>query len=151
MTETVGNGGYKLDVDGGERLAFSDAQFIVKASADTTGGAFTAIEEFSPLDTPLHVHKNEDELWYILEGEHVIQIGDDEFHVGPGEFVFGPRGVPHAQRRVVPRVGRVLEFFHPAGFEGFFRELSEAERTGSSMPEEYVRVSEKYGVTWLNQ
>lgn len=150
MDKAVRNG-YKLDADGGERLRFSDAEFVVKASADTTGGAFAVIEESSPLDTPLHVHKNEDELWYILEGEHVFQIGDDEFHAGPGEFAFGPRGVPHAQRRVVPRVGRMLEFFYPAGFEGFFRELADAERTGSSMPEEYARVSEKYGVTWLNQ
>ena len=143
--------GFKVDADTGERLRFSDAEFIVKVSADSTNGAFTVIEEVDPLDTPLHVHRNEDELWYVLEGEHVIQVGDDEFHVGPGETVFGPRGVPHAQRRVVPRTGRFLEFFSPAGFEGFFRELAEAERTSSSMPEAYVRVSEKYGITWLEQ
>jgi mannose-6-phosphate isomerase-like protein (cupin superfamily) len=141
--------GHKIEADGGERLRFSDADFVIRASADTTDGAFSMLEEADPLDTPLHVHKNEDELWYVLEGEHVVQIGDDEFHVGPGETVFGPRGVPHAQRRVVPRTGRFLEFFYPAGFEGFFRELAEAERSGSSMPEEYVRVSEKYGITWL--
>jgi mannose-6-phosphate isomerase-like protein (cupin superfamily) len=141
--------GHKVGADGGERLQFSEAEFVIRASADTTGGAFTVIEEVDPVDTPPHVHKNEDELWYVLEGEHIIQVGDDEFHVGPGETVFGPRGVPHAQRRVVPRTGRFLEFFYPAGFEGFFRELSDAERTGSSMPEAYVRVSEKYGITWL--
>jgi hypothetical protein len=50
---------------------------------------------------------------------------------------------------VVPRTGRFLEFFYPAGFERFFRELAEAERGGSSMPEVYKRVSEKYGITWL--
>jgi mannose-6-phosphate isomerase-like protein (cupin superfamily) len=145
----VADAGFKLTADGGERLRFSDAEFVVKASAVTTGGAFTVIEEREPLDTPLHVHQNEDELWYVLEGEHVIQIGDAEFKAGPGEMVFGPRGVPHSQRRVVPRTGRVLEFFSPAGFEGFFRELADAERAGLSMPEEYARVSEKYGVTWL--
>jgi mannose-6-phosphate isomerase-like protein (cupin superfamily) len=144
-------GGHKVEAEGGERLRFSDAEFIVRASAETTGGAFSMVEENEPLDTPMHVHRNEDELWYVLEGEHIIQIGDDEFHVGPGGTLFGPRGVPHSQRRVVPRTGRLLEFFYPAGFEGFFRELSEAERTGSSMPEEYVRVSEKYGITWLSE
>lgn len=143
--------GFKVDANAGERLRFSDAEFIVKVSADSTNGAFTVIEEADPLDTPLHVHRNEDELWYVLEGEHVVQVGDEEFHVGPGEMVFGPRGVPHAQRRVVPRTGRFLEFFSPAGFEGFFRELAEAERTGSSMPDAYARVSEKYGITWLEQ
>jgi hypothetical protein len=45
---------YELDADGGERLRFSDAEFVVKASSDTTGGAFTIIEEVAPLDTPLH-------------------------------------------------------------------------------------------------
>jgi mannose-6-phosphate isomerase-like protein (cupin superfamily) len=142
-------GGFKLDVDGGERLRFSDAEFVVKVSAETTGGAFSLIEENEPLDTPLHVHENEDELWYVLEGEHVFRIGEQELHAGPGEVVFAPRRVPHSQRRVVPRSGRLLEFFYPAGFEGFFRELSEAERSGSSMPDAYVSVSEKYGITWL--
>jgi mannose-6-phosphate isomerase-like protein (cupin superfamily) len=143
--------GFKLDTGGGERLRFSDAEFIVRASADLTGGAFTIIEEVDPLDTPLHVHKNEDELWYVLEGEHIIQVGDDEFHVGPGEIAFGPRGVPHSQRRVVPRTGRFLVLVSPPGFEGFFRELSEAESSGASMPDAYVRVSEKYAITWLDQ
>jgi mannose-6-phosphate isomerase-like protein (cupin superfamily) len=141
---------YELDADGGERLRFSDAEFVVKASSDTTGGAFTIIEEVAPLDTPLHVHKNEDELFYVLEGEHVFQCGEDEFHVGPGGIVFAPRGVPHAHRRVVPRTGRFLTLVSPAGFEGFFRELAEAERAGSPMESAYAMVSEKYAVTWLN-
>jgi mannose-6-phosphate isomerase-like protein (cupin superfamily) len=150
MDELAKIDGYKLDADRGERLQFSDAEFIVKASADTTAGAFTIIEEVAPLDTPLHAHKNEDELFYVLEGEHVFQCGDEEFHVGPGGMVFAPRGVPHAHRRVVPRTGRFLTMTYPAGFEGFFRELADAERAGSSMPEAYARVTEKYGVTWLD-
>ena len=146
-----GGRGHRVEAGGGERLRFSGIELVVRASAETTGGAFTMIEEAAPVDTPLHVHKNEDELWYILEGEHVIQVGDDEFHVGPGETVFAPRGVPHSQRRVVPRTGRFLEFFYPAGFEGFFRELAEAERAGGPMAEAYARVSDKYGITWLDQ
>jgi quercetin dioxygenase-like cupin family protein len=89
-------------------------------------------------------------LFYVLEGEHVFQCGEDEFHVGPGGIVFAPRGVPHAHRRVVPRTGRFLTLVSPAGFEGFFRELAEAERAGSPMESAYARVSEKYAVTWLN-
>jgi mannose-6-phosphate isomerase-like protein (cupin superfamily) len=143
--------GYKLDADGGERIKFSDAEFLIKASADTTNGAFCIIEEVNPLDTPLHVHDREDELFYVLEGDHVFRCGDDELHVGPGGSVFAPRQVPHAHRRVIPRTGRFLTLVYPAGFEGFFRELAEAEATGASMPEAYVSVSEKYGITWLNE
>ena len=141
--------GYKVEQGSGELLQFSGAQVLVKASSESTGGAFTVVEEIAPLDTPLHVHEREDEWWYIVEGEHVVQVGEDEFRVGPGDTVFGPRGVPHAQRRVVPRVGRTLEFFSPGGFDGFFRELAEAERTGASMPQVYADVSAKFGVVWL--
>ena len=149
---TKGATGYALVEGDGERLRFSGAEFVVGASADTTGGAFTIIEEVAPLDTPLHVHEHEDEdeLFYVLEGEHVFRVGDDEFPVGPGATVFAPRGVPHAHRRVGPRTGRFLTLTSPAGFERFFRDLSDAERAGSPMESAYATVSRKYGVTWLD-
>jgi mannose-6-phosphate isomerase-like protein (cupin superfamily) len=141
--------GFRLGAGEGERLAFSGAEFLVRASADTTGGAFSIVEEIDPLDTPLHVHEREDELFLALEGEHVFRVGEEEHQIGPGGVVFAPRGIPHAQRRVVPRRGRTLTMCSPAGFEGFFRELSDAEREGSLGPDAYARVSEKYAITWL--
>ena len=141
---------YKLEPDSGERLRFGEVEVVIKASADTTGGAFTIFEENEPGDTPLHGHENEDELFYVLEGEHVFQVGEEEFRAGPGGVVFAPRGVPHAQRRVAPRTGRILVLTSPAGFEGFFRELAEADRAGAIGPDTYARASEKYGITWLN-
>jgi mannose-6-phosphate isomerase-like protein (cupin superfamily) len=140
----VGVDPFKLDAGGGERVRFSGADFLIRASKETTGGSFSLIEEIDPLDTPLHVHEREDELFYVLDGEHVIQVGDQEFGLGPGDLAFGPRGVPHAQRRVVPRTGRILIMCSPAGFEGFFRELAQADG-----PDDYARVSERYGITWL--
>ena len=140
---------YELQAERGERLRFGDVEIVVKASADTTGGAFTIFEESDPVDTPLHVHQHEDELFYVLEGEHVFQVGQQEFRAGPGGVVFAPRGVPHAQRRVVPRAGRVLVLTSPAGFEGFFRELAAADRAGRLGPEAYASASKTYGVTWL--
>ena len=140
-----------LGADGGERLVFGEATILIRASAETTGGAFTLFEEVPPLaDTPLHVHENEDELFYVLEGEHVFQVGAAEFQAGPGGVVFAPRGVPHSQRRVVPRSGRVLVLTSPAGFEGFFRELADADRADALGPEAYASASDKYGITWLS-
>ena len=135
--------GFMLDADHGERLRFSDADVVIKASADTTGGAFAIVEEIAPLDTPLHVHEREDEVFYVLEGHHVVEVGDTAFRLGPGDLAFGPRGVPHAQRRVVPRTGRLLTMFSPAGFEGFFRELAEAERAGTIGPGAYAEASKR--------
>jgi len=141
---------FALGAEGGERLRFGEVEIVVKASADTTDAAFTIIEENQPVDTRLHVHENEDELFYVLEGEHVFQVGDQEFHAGPGGLVFAPRGVPHAQRRVLPRTGRILVLASPAGFEGFFRDLAEADRAGALAPDTYVNASKKYGITWLS-
>jgi mannose-6-phosphate isomerase-like protein (cupin superfamily) len=141
---------YALNRDHGEQLRFGEVELVVRASADSTGGAFTIFEENEPVDTPLHVHEHEDEVFYVLEGQHVFQVGDHEFRVGPGGLVFAPRGVPHAQRRVVPRTGRVLALTSPAGFEGFFRELAEADRTGGIGPDDYASASKSYGITWLD-
>ena len=133
----------------GEPLRFAGAEFLIKASAETTGGSFSILEEIDPLDTPLHVHKNEDELFFVLEGEHVFQVGDEDFPAGPGDMVFAPRGTPHAQRRLKPRTGRVLVLMSPAGLENFFRELAAADREGVPADEAYPRISEKYEITWL--
>ena len=139
-----------MEAHAGERLRFGEVTILVRASTDTTGGAFAVFEEVPPLvDTPLHVHANEDELFYSLEGEHVVEVGDEELRIGPGGVVFAPRGVPHSQRRVVPGEGRLLIMTSPAGFEGFFRELAAAEAAGRLGPDAYAGASERYGITWL--
>ena len=141
--------GHKVEAAGGERLHYQGMEFAIRASAESTGGAFSIVEEFYPLDTPLHIHHNHDELFYVLEGEHVFTVGGTELQAGPGDVVFGPRGVPHAHRRVVPRAGRILEMFSPAGFEAFFRDLAEADRNGQFGVEDLRRIAAKFGVTFL--
>ena len=121
----------------------------MRASGETTGGAFSIIEEIDALDTPLHLHEREDELFYVLDGEHEFRVGDAVFPAGPGAVVFGPRGVPHAHRRLVPRVGSFLTMCSPPGLEGFFRELDAAERAGTIGAEVYAEVSRRYGIVWI--
>ncbi len=141
---------FALEAGEGELLVFGGVTILVRASAAETAGAFSLFEEVPPmLDTPLHVHEREDELFHVLEGEHVIQVGDDEFPAGPGGVVFAPRGVPHAQRRVVHGQGRLLVLTVPGGFEGFFRELAEAHTAGTLGPDAYAAASKNYGITWL--
>lgn len=122
----------------------------VIASAESTAGKVTAIVEVPPLlDTPAHIHANEDELFIALEGEHVITRGEKEITIGPGEAVFAPRGVPHSQRRVVEGEGRIMFVCTPGGLEGFFRALSQADTEGRLGPDAYAEASERYGITWL--
>jgi mannose-6-phosphate isomerase-like protein (cupin superfamily) len=138
--------GYAVDADGGERLTFGGGTVLIKAVTP----ALTVWEELPPLlDTPLHRHEHEDELFHILEGEHVFECGGDRFEVGPGAFLALPRGVPHAHRRVVPGAGRFLVMACPGGFDGFFRMLADADQAGRLGQETYAEASLRYGLTWL--
>ncbi|MHB8411581.1 MAG: cupin domain-containing protein [Candidatus Acidiferrales bacterium] len=84
---------------------------------------------------PLHVHYAQDEYWYVIRGEHLVQVGDKKFYAKAGDLVFGPRGVPHSPRGLTEhRVG--LTMWQPAGtMEEFFHELDEAvHKAGGKLP-----------------
>lgn len=95
-------------------------------SGEQTNGAFTIITEKSRPGggTPLHTHRNEDEALYVLEGEYEIRCGNESIRATPGSFVFAPRNIPHKLTNVGPAAGRVLGVVSPAGFEGFWKEVS---------------------------
>ena len=134
----------------GELIDIGTAAFLVRATADGTGGALSMFEELPPLlDTSRHVHRYEDETFYVLDGEHEFVSGDRTFRLGPGGVAFLPRGIPHAHHRLVPGVGRLLCVTTPAGFERFFRDLAEASRSGEPPEPAYARASERAGITWL--
>jgi mannose-6-phosphate isomerase-like protein (cupin superfamily) len=92
-----------------------------------TGEGFSLVEHpIAPrtLAAPMHVHSNEDEYSYVLEGEVGVQIGVEILYASPGDLVVKPRGVWHAfwNRRDEP--ARLLEIISPAGFERYFAELA---------------------------
>jgi mannose-6-phosphate isomerase-like protein (cupin superfamily) len=106
-------------------------------------------EEIPPLtDVAQHVHEREDELYYILDGEHEFTCGGRTFKLSPGGMVFLPRGIPHAHRRTVPGAGRLLSMTTPGGLEGFFRLLAQASREGT-LDAAYGSASALYGIRWL--
>lgn len=106
----------------GEPFWFLRNRMTVKAGAQDTGGGFGLLEAqlapgFSP---PLHVHRAEDESFYVLEGELTMRCGDRMFAAPAGAFVFLPRGVPHSFVVEGDRPARMLTLLTPGGGEGFF-------------------------------
>ena len=94
---------------------------------ETTGGAFSLVEHPLPpraLGAPVHMHRNEDEYSYVLEGRIGVQLGDEVLVAGPGDLVFKPRGIPHAFWNAGDEPARLLEVISPAGFENYFREVA---------------------------
>ena len=93
-----------------------------KARGEQTDGGLTAFENVvAPGDgPPLHVHANEDEAWYVVEGEFRFRL-DEELESAPaGAFVFVPRGTRHCFQNIGDAPGRILVLFTPSGMERFF-------------------------------
>jgi quercetin dioxygenase-like cupin family protein len=103
---------------------------IVKASGETTGGQMAVIEQLAPRGSgsPLHVHHNEDEWFYVIDGELTVWVDGDVSRVPAGGFAFGPRDVPHTFVVSSDRAHFLLGI-NPAGFEGFLRALAQPAET----------------------
>ena len=108
----------------------------IKATGKDTGGQYTLVEVVEPqgVEVPLHVHHNEDEAFYILEGEMTFYVGDQTIKAQPGSFLFGPKDVPHAFT-VDSGPARLLFVLSPAGMEGLIREMGEPARELSIPPQ----------------
>jgi mannose-6-phosphate isomerase-like protein (cupin superfamily) len=108
----------------GERIWIVGDTMTFKATAASTSGSFTLIENLTAPGggPPPHFHTREDEFWYVLDGTFEIRIGDEVHAVGPGGFAYGPRGTVHNFRNTAETPSRILLGFAPGGVEGFFRE-----------------------------
>jgi quercetin dioxygenase-like cupin family protein len=106
----------------GEATWFLGNRMTVKATAETTGGAYGLVESFVPAGAspPLHVHRREDEAFFVLEGRVRFVCGDEEIQAGPGSFVFLPRDVPHTFVVEGDETVHMLTLLSPGGGERFF-------------------------------
>lgn len=82
---------------------------------------------------PPHVHHNEDETFYVIDGEISVWKGDEEQTLAKGGFIFLPRGTPHWYRVVSP-MARHLVMISPGGFESLFREIGTPVKDSTSDP-----------------
>jgi len=98
----------------------------IKATAADTGGQMTIVEvtQHPGAEAPLHVHYRDDEGFWVLEGEVTFEVGDQTIEASAGDYVFGPRDIPH--RFTVGDQGcRMLFILVPGGIEDLIRATSE--------------------------
>lgn len=106
-------------------LGFSSIHFKV-GSRDTNGALFV-IEHQNLLKggPPMHFHLQQDEWFYVMEGEVLFQVGAERKLLRSGESVLGPRMIPHAFCGVGEKPGHMIIAFTPAGkMEDFFRDIA---------------------------
>jgi quercetin dioxygenase-like cupin family protein len=125
--------------DGLADVWWKAGRVIVKATGDQTGGGFSQIETIDPRGTatPLHLHHNEEESFFVLEGEISLLIDGNWATVSAGDYALVPRGVPHAYV-VRSERARMLVTFSPCGFEAVFSDLGVSVADHAKPPDEAV-------------
>jgi quercetin dioxygenase-like cupin family protein len=107
---------------------FLNALDIVKATSESTGGAFAMIHHTAPSGhaTPYHLHHIEDEAFYVLDGEFTFICGGEKTVLGPGGYIFMPRNIPHGIRCSGSAPSTLLVLAMPGtGFVGMMTEMAE--------------------------
>jgi mannose-6-phosphate isomerase-like protein (cupin superfamily) len=115
-----------------------------------TNGALTAFESIAPPGEgpPLHLHENQDEIWYALEGTFRVRLNDKLREAPAGTFVFIPRRVVQTWQNVCQGPAQLLVIITPAGLERFF-DLFAALPADASFAEEFRRLGAEVGMTVL--
>ena len=132
-------------------------RFLV--TGEESGGAYFAMEALVPPGggPPPHIHRREDETFYVIEGEVSFLLGDRVVTGGPGDFVNVPRGLVHRFRNEGSATARMILTFTPSGIERFFEETLEraldptqpAPDNIDEVAARYAEAAPRYGIEFV--
>ena len=113
----------------GEQRGLGISVITFKVVPQDSAGLLVIENSFRAKGGPArHLHHTQDEWFYAVEGEFVIEVGQERFTMKPGDSLLAPRQVPHVWAYVGDTTGRMLIAFMPAGkMEAFFREVTKAD------------------------
>ncbi|MFH7026767.1 MAG: quercetin 2,3-dioxygenase [Heteroscytonema crispum UTEX LB 1556] len=133
--------------------------YTFKALAEETGNAYALIEIIMQINSavPPHVHTQENESFYIQEGEMEFQLGEETIVATPGTFVHSPKGQPHSFRNIGEKPVKFLCWLTPGGLEKFFMEVGTSVSEQNTTPpdvtpadiEKLMVTAPKYGLDIL--
>ncbi len=132
----------------GERIEAGASIAVMKATAETTGGAFSMSEGTFPpgmKGPPPHAHHSTTDTFYVLEGTLHVTAGEREIDAPAGSYILVPPGVVHTFANTSDEPVRFLNINAPGGWENYLRELADAMRAGT-MPgtAEFAQIVAKY-------
>jgi len=121
----------------GEHRGLGLSVVTFKVTPKDSNGIFIIENTFHEKGGPAkHLHYNQDEWFYAVEGEFLLEVGQEQFRLQPGDSVLAPRKIPHVWAYTGSNRGRMLIAFMPAGkMESFFREVTQANAMPPQDPE----------------
>jgi quercetin dioxygenase-like cupin family protein len=160
MGVALPSGGYALKAGQGDVWWFLGHRVTFKAAGSQTRNGLVILEVDAPAGyaPPNHIHSNDDEAFYVLEGSLAVACGPQTWEVGPGGFAMLPRQIPHGLK-AGPNGCRFLVFTTPAQFEHFVMEVGRRgqepdRRDGPSAEDEMSRVrsaAPRYGIRLVRE
>ena len=132
----------------GERIAAGASTAVMKATAETTGGAFSMSEGTFPAGMagpPPHAHNHTTDTFYVLEGTLHLTVDGREIDAPAGSYILVPPGVVHTFANTSDEPVRFLNINAPGGWENYLRDLAHAMSSGT-MPgsPEFAQIVAKY-------
>lgn len=123
----------------------------IKAAAAESGGTYSLFETETPSagGCPPHTQRYENETFYVLEGRYAFLVDEEQIELGPGGYVFVPRGTMHAFTNVGSSTARMLVLVTPGGIqEQFFDEVGDHADHPQWEPDmaKVLAVAPKYGI-----
>lgn len=110
----------------GQHTLFGVNPTDTKISTKDTDGMFSVFEFIGKqkVGPPLHLHFEQDEVFYVVEGEYLFQLDKEQSVAKVGDTVFLPRNVPHTWFQISD-TGKLIYLLQPSGkFEEFFQKFS---------------------------
>ncbi len=128
----------------------SKSDSACKLTAEDTGGAYSIFELVTAprMGPPRHVHRREDEWYYVLTGEFLFEVGGAKYTLRAGATIWAPRDIPHVWANTATSDARMILMCQPGGFENFLDELAKAE-TDKVTSAAMGRLLAKYGMEML--
>jgi len=128
---------------------------LLKASAETTGGAYALLESTLPpgdlMPVP-HIHHAQDEAFYVVAGQLEVRTGDRSFIAAAGAFVLIPRGTPHTYRNAGSEPVTMIVISSPPGIERVFIDLTAARLAAPDRPlppDLVAEIGHRHGTSYL--
>ena len=118
----------------------------VLLTTEATGGATSVIVAWhKPGEGPPdHVHFNQEEILFIIEGLYEVTVGDETAKADPGSIVFIPRNVVHRFRNIGSITGRMLGWSLPGGQDHYLKAISELAAGGGFTSEKVMEISKTF-------
>jgi quercetin dioxygenase-like cupin family protein len=120
-----------------ELLWFGNTLVSIAVPSQTGADRLCVVEHRAPHgdSPPLHVHRNEDEVFRVLAGRVRFKVGDEDRRLAAGDTLLAPKGVPHSYRVESAEGAHWLTITRGADFEGLLRAASRPAEASALPPE----------------